>query len=224
MTFPQTFELATTDKLTSLFTPDYFRFLVREQVLPAMHERVEPLSMFVLDIDYFLALNTESGRECGDAVLVAVAQVLKRVLPEQALLSRYSGDEFAGALPELRIDDAFSLLEEVRRQVWAIQLECLGEIKLSCSIGLASYPGHGRDEVELVRQADEALYHAKTTGRNKIALPVTDSRMITKTSYYTTTQLERLAQLAKALKRNEASLLREALDDVIKKYNDRLKS
>ncbi|MFV9503877.1 MAG: ribbon-helix-helix domain-containing protein [Oscillochloridaceae bacterium umkhey_bin13] len=54
-------------------------------------------------------------------------------------------------------------------------------------------------------------------------MPLSDSRMITKTSYYTQTQLERLTQLAKAVKHNEASLLREALDDVLKKYNDRLK-
>jgi len=53
-----------------------------------------------------------------------------------------------------------------------------------------------------------------------VSLPLADSRMITKTSHYTATQLERLSNLARAVKRNEASILREALDDVLKKYND----
>ena len=62
---------------------------------------------------------------------------------------------------------------------------------------------------------------SKVSGRNKVSLPLSDSRMVTKTSYYTTTQLERLSQLARLVKRNEASLLREALDELLKKYDDR---
>jgi predicted signal transduction protein with EAL and GGDEF domain len=91
-------------------------------------------------------------------------------------------------------------------------------------MGLASYPTHGNRDVELMREADQALYLAKTTGRNKVSLPLSDSRMITKTSHYTATQLERLAQLARTVKRNEASLLREALDDLLKKYKDRFEA
>lgn len=75
-----------------------------------------------------------------------------------------------------------------------------------------------------MRAADQALYLAKTTGRKKVALPLSDSRMITKTSHYTSTQLERLAELAKRVKRNESSLLREVLDDLLKKHKDRLEA
>lgn len=224
MTRPATFELATTDSLTGLLSADYFRYLLREQVLPDVARREEPLSLFLLDIDDFLTLNEHHGRECGDQALRAVSGLLQQLAPEDALLVRYSGDEFGGALPATRIDDAFSLLEEVRRQVMGLEIGCATEVRLTCSIGLAGFPEHSRHEVELVRHADEALYLAKSSGRNKVALPITDSRMITKTSYYTQTQLERLAHLAKTTRRNEASLLREALDDVLKKYNDRLKA
>jgi diguanylate cyclase (GGDEF)-like protein len=220
---PATFELATTDKLTGLLSADYFRHLLRTDVLPDIKQRDEPLSVFLLDLDNFMLLNKQSGHECGDQVLKEVALLLQELAPPDALLVRYSGDEFGGALPEMPIDDAFSLLEELRRRVVAMQLPCAVDQPIGCSIGLTGFPAHGQSEVELMRQADEALYVAKTTGRNKVALPPSDSRMVTKTSYYTRTQLERLAQLAKTLKRNEASLLREALDDVLKKYNDRLK-
>lgn len=223
MTRPATFELATTDKLTGLLSADYFRHLLREQVLPDAQGRDEPMTVFLMDLDRFMELNQRHGRECGNETLLAVAAILQELAPENALLVRYSGDEFGGALPDTRVDDAFSLLEEVRRRVQAMALPCSAEVPITCSVGLAGFPAHGRHEVELMRQADEALYVAKTSGRNKIALPLADSRMITKTSYYTPTQLERLAQLARGLKRNEASLLREALDDVLKKYNDRMK-
>jgi diguanylate cyclase (GGDEF)-like protein len=224
MTRPATFELATTDALTGLLSADYFRYLLREQVLPDVQQRDEVLSIFLMDLDGFMALNQQYGRECGNEVLVAVAKILQELMPEHALLVRYSGDEFGGALPEMRVDDAFSWLEEVRRRVARLDVACVGETRVTCSIGLAGFPSHSRLEVELIRHADEALYLAKTGGRNKIALPISDSRMVTKTSYYTQTQLERLANLAKITKRNEASILREALDDVLKKYNDRLKA
>jgi len=224
MTRPTTFELATTDKLTGLLSADYFRYLLRDELLPAAQQRDEPLSLFLLDLDSFMELNTQHGRSCGDEALLAVAAILQELAPPSALLVRYSGDEFGGALPDTRVDDAFSLLEELRRRVAALSLPCANGVTLTCSVGLAGFPGHGRHEAELVREADEALYLAKVSGRNKIALPPSDSRMITKTSYYTATQLERLSLLAKGQRRNEASLLREALDDVLKKYNDRLKA
>jgi predicted signal transduction protein with EAL and GGDEF domain len=147
---------------------------------------------------------------------------MKEALPERAVISRYGGDEFAVALPETRVDDAFTMMEELRRRVTALRFEDCPDLQLTCSIGLSAYPGHGGSDVEVMRAADQALYDAKAHGRNKVALAMADSRMRTKTSYYTDTQLNRLAQLADKLKRNEASVLREALDDVLKKYNDRL--
>jgi diguanylate cyclase (GGDEF)-like protein len=214
--------MPTTDPLTGLLTADYFKYLLRTEQVPAAEASDEPLSLFLIDLDGFLEVNQQYGRAAGDQVLLGVAGLLQASMPEGALLTRYGGDEFGGALPETRLDDAFSLLEELRRQVMAMRLSDQPDVMVGCSIGLAAFPAHGRNEVELMREADEALYLAKSSGRNKVALPLSDSRMITKTSYYTATQLARLSQLAKGLKRNEASLLREALDDVLKKYNDRL--
>ncbi len=222
MGYPNTFELAATDRMTGLATADYFRHLLREELLPRARESDGPLSLFLFDLDDFLAINQRHGRGGGDAVLTRVAGALTEALPETAVLTRYGGDEFGGALPDTRLDDAFTLLEELRRRVGSLEFEGLPGVRITCSIGLAAFPIHGQTDAELMRQADEALYIAKESGRNKVALPLADSRMVTKTSYYTQTQLERLSRLAKTLGRNEASILREALDDALKKYNDQL--
>ncbi len=219
---PATFEITTTDTLTSLLTMPYFRHLLREELLPQAEQSGNPLTVFHLDIDNFHAVNVTHGHEAGDAVLRGVAKALKETMPDTAAISRYGGDELSGALPDMRLDDAFTLSEELRRRVIALTWEEWPELRLTCSIGLASYPANGTRDVELLREADQALYIAKSTGRNKVALPLSDSRMITKTSHYTATQLDRLAHLARTVKRNEATLLREALDDLLKKYNDRL--
>jgi diguanylate cyclase (GGDEF)-like protein len=222
MDYPRTFELATADGLTGLLAAPYFRHLLHEELLPGSRQSGSPLAVFHFDIDEFHGVNVGHGHECGDEVLRAIATALREAMPEGAVLSRYSGDEFAGALPDTRLDDAFTLAEEFRRRVAALRFAQWPEVRVTCSIGLAAYPGNGNDDVELVRAADQALFVAKTTGRNKVSLPLADSRMITKTSHYTATQLERLAQLAKTVGRNEATLLREALDDLLKKYNDKL--
>jgi len=220
MKYPTTFELPTTDDLTGLLTTAYFRHLLRDDLLPRAQASGDPLTVFLFDLDSFLAVNRDHGREAGDQVLTAVTAALKDTTPETAMLVRYGGDEFGGVLPDTRLDDAFTLLEAFRRRVAALTIEGHPQLQITCSAGLAAFPAHGKTDVELMREADQALYVAKTTGRNKVALPLGDSRMVTKTSYYTTTQLERLAELAKKLRRNEASLLREALDDTLRKYTD----
>lgn len=222
MNYPVTFELPTTDSMTGLLNAAYFRHLLREKLLPEAQTNNEPLSLFLFDLDGMLDINKNFGRQCGDQMIGAVARTLQEAMPETAVIARYGGDEFSAALPDTRLDDAFTLVEELRRRIAALTVESCPEVHITCSIGLAAFPGNGTSEAELMREADQASYIAKSTGRNKVSLPLVDSRMITKTSHYTATQLERLSHLAKTLKRNEASLLREALDDLLKKFNDRL--
>lgn len=218
--YPQTFELPTTDTLTGLLTPPYFRHLLREELLPHARASDEPVSLFFFDADNFHEMNTTYGHDAGDAVLRGIAATLRETLPETAIIVRHGGDEFGAALPDTWLDDAFTHCEELRRRIAALTFMEYPEAGIRCSIGLAAFPTHATTDHELVREADQALYHAKATGRDKVALPLADSRMITKTSHYTAMQLERLALLAKTLRRNEASVLREGLDDVLKKYRD----
>jgi diguanylate cyclase (GGDEF)-like protein len=222
MTQQATTDETTMDGLTGLINHGHFRRVLQETLLPQAKTTNDPLTVAICDIDSFLELNEAHGHAFGDVLLRKVAHALVDVLPDTAVVARYGGDELAAALPDTRLDDAFTLLEEFRRRVAAFSFAEHPEVHVTTSIGLASFPSHGNGDVELIRAADQAMYLSKVSGRNKVSLPLSDSRMVTKTSYYTTTQLERLSQLARMVKRNEASLLREALDDLLKKYDDRL--
>lgn len=91
--------------------------------------------------------------------------------------------------------------------------------KLTLSVGIASRPPHARTMSEPFRAADEALFRAKREGRSRSAIYV-ESKMTLKSNYYSKASLERLAKLSNALNRTEASLLREALDDLVAKYSE----
>jgi len=171
-TYPATFELPTTDPLTGLLSATYFRHLLREKLLPDAQASSDPLSIVLFDCDNFLPINLTYGPACGDRVLTALAATVRETMPEGALSSRYGGDEFAVALPDTRVDDAFTLAEELRRRVAALRFPEWPEVAFTCSVGLAAYPANGGGDVELMREAEGALYLAKVGGRNKVALPL----------------------------------------------------
>lgn len=182
-----------------------------------------PVSMILFDIDLFGSLNEKHGRDVGDAVLSWLEASLRNALGDGADVSRYGGDAFAAILSGVEKEDAFLLAESARRAVSADETivydrDQAVKFPLTVSAGLASYPDDGSARVELVRKANEALYRAKAGGRNKVCL-AREERMVTKTSHYTQGQLAGLSRLAKRMGVGEAVLLREALDDVLRKYN-----
>src|SRR5438094_2818879 len=193
----------TSDQLTGFTNHRHFRFLLEGTVLPQAQQRGDPLTLALCDIDDFHEVNETYGHAFGDLLLKRVARLLLELLPDTALIARYGGDEFVAALPDTRLDEAFTLCEEFRRRVAALSVEEQPEVHVTSSIGLAAFPTHGNNDVDLLRAADQAMYVSKVSGRNKVSLPLSDSRMVTKTSYYTTMQLERLSQLARMVKRNE---------------------
>jgi two-component system chemotaxis response regulator CheY len=123
-------------------------------------------------------------------------------------------------------EEAFLQIEKMRaamtEQLWMAP-DITEPFQISISVGVATYREDGTNIVELMRKADGALYRAKSTGRNKVCL-AREEKMVTKTSHYTTEQLQRLSDVAKSRQLGEAILLREALDDLLKKYDDKKKS
>lgn len=208
------------DELTGLLTRKAFH-----EAFDAALERLKgsdtPLSLAFIDIDNFLSINDSFGRSGGDEVLINVADVLRSLAGDTAIVCRYGGDEFSLLSPDTEREQAFLMVEKMRMTLAGreISVPKTGATiaGVSISAGIACSPIDGRLKSELMRKADQALYRAKATGRGKVRLAY-DERMLPKTSHYTQTQLERLSKLAAERQAGEAELLREALDDLIAKY------
>ncbi len=196
-----------------------------DETLEQAREQRQDVSVLLVDIDEFDSINEAYGHRTGDEVLKRVATMLAANFEEEGFCGRYMGDEFLVLMPGKRADSAFILSEEVRRLIEDLpEAVSIGrssqQVRFRISGGVATFPVDGSERVDLLRKADEALYRAKQTGRNRICLP-TSAQMVTKTSHYTQTQLERLSVLAKKMDKSEAFLLREALDDLFNKYQDK---
>jgi diguanylate cyclase (GGDEF)-like protein len=207
------------DPLTGLLTRKVFEDSFAA-ALDQARATQSSLSLALLDIDNFLQINNQLGHAGGDVVLKAVAEILKQI-GKDVLIARYGGDEFAILFPNTEREQAFLKLERVRAEVEGrtsfSDCDSTVDIRMTLSAGIAAFPIDGNDANELMRKADGADYRAKVSGRNKIVLSY-EERMSPKTSHYTLTQLERLTALAKEQDVGEAVLLREALDDLLVKY------
>ena len=177
------------------------------------------VSLALADLDRFMEINDDYGRDTGDAVLRYLEAVFQGSLPADALLARFGGDEYAVALPGLPAENALILLEEIRTHFSSRTPSPTIPRKVHLSVGIASRPPHAKDIPDLLRAADEALYRAKSEGRGRVAIYV-ESKMTLKSNYYSKASLERLSKLSDALNRTEASLLREALDDLFIKHGE----
>ncbi len=197
------------DALTGLGTRAAF-----QDAVEALPDEL-PLAIALIDVDDFKRINDELGHAAGDAVLVRLAKTLVGSLPAEAVVARIGGDELAAALPERTAEGALILLEEVRAHLASHDVPDVDR-PVTISVGVAARPAHGSRFDDLMRAADQAMYRAKAEGRNRVAIHV-DEKMVMKSNYYDRAGLSRLAKLSENSGRTEASLLREALDDLFVK-------
>ena len=179
------------------------------------------LAIAQLDLDSFKEVNDTLGHAAGDAVLRSLERTLSGSLPDNAIVSRLGGDEYAVALPDMTAESALILLEEIRQHFSGRPISPEIPRHVQLSVGIAAKPPHAKTITELLRCADEALYRAKREGRSRVAIYVED-KMSLKSNFYPKAQLERLAKLSNATGRTEASILREGLEDVLVKYREEL--
>jgi diguanylate cyclase (GGDEF)-like protein len=167
--FDQVRELARRDGLTKLFNQRYFLELLNLEVHRARRYR-RAVSLIFVDIDFFKNVNDTHGHLTGNAVLETLAVIMQRTVRDTDIVARYGGEEFVILAAESSEKEAAAVAERLRRAVEAHLFEVDGhEIRLTISAGVASFsPGETREAEELLRRADEALYQAKHTGRNRV--------------------------------------------------------
>jgi diguanylate cyclase (GGDEF)-like protein len=162
-------EQAMRDQLTGLYNRHYVEEWFGLELRRAQrHGR--PIAAIVLDIDDFKRFNDSFGHEAGDLVLRELAGVLRRFARASDVASRYGGEEFLVLLPECPFEAAQRKAEQLREEVARLELRYddrpLGPVTVS--LGVAAFPDHAKESAELLRCADEALYLAKQTGRNRV--------------------------------------------------------
>ncbi|KAB7624068.1 diguanylate cyclase [Alkalilimnicola sp. S0819] len=163
-------QLAIRDPLTGLFNRRELERRLCEE-LERSRRYGHALSLLMIDVDHFKAINDALGHERGDEVLCALSRQLQRSVRPMDYVARYGGEELLIVLPELSAEQARGLAERIRSETEAAypgSHPAGGPLTLS--IGVAAYPAHGASVAGLLRAADQAMYSAKRAGRNCVRL------------------------------------------------------
>ena len=161
--------LSITDGLTKLHNHRFFQDeLARAFEESQRYER--PLSLAMIDIDFFKKINDTYGHAVGDDVLKGAAKLYRHSVRSTDLVARYGGEEFAVMMPETTLQDGIAFAEKIRHLVEETPMETqAGPVRSTVSIGVASVPhSRIRSAKELIVAADKALYRAKRNGRNQV--------------------------------------------------------
>jgi len=162
---------AVVDWLTGLYNHGYFKKFLDLEIKKSLRQRY-PVTLIMIDIDNFKALNDSYGHPSGDVVLQELAQVVRKSVREVDLVARYGGDEFAVVLPysdghcALRV--ARRINENIKKHGFS-PLASAQNSRLTVSMGVAGYPQDAVHVDELIHSADQKLYTAKTKGKNQIS-------------------------------------------------------
>lgn len=189
------------DTLTNL--PNRFLVLDRlERRIVEAQRNNEKCAVIFLDLDDFKKINDTMGHDVGDQLLIEAARRLSNSVRSRDTVGRLGGDEFVIILDELK-DNAYvhAIVENMIRQLRTIYKIDSRELLVTVSIGISIYPGNGDNSIELLRNADSAMYHSKKLGRN------TFSYFTNSMNYDNARRLALEEQMHKALELNEFSLM-----------------
>jgi len=169
ITHEQMTRFAAIDALTGLYNRRFGIRRLKEEFNRAIRSSM-PLSLLMFDIDHFKIVNDTYGHLTGDRVLANLSRIALSSIREGDILLRYGGEEFLCVLPGAGLDDASKIAERIRIMVMNSHIEYeKQDIKVTVSIGAVTYPRENIDNSDqLIKLADEALYDAKNTGRNRM--------------------------------------------------------
>src|SRR5207302_1981025 len=160
--------LSITDGLTGLYNRRHLMGTLANEVQRSRRLRCT-FSVLLADVDHFKQYNDSHGHLAGDAVLVKVAEIFRKMTRAVDSVARYGGEEFVVMLIEAPIAIAATVAERIRARIAA---EAFDGGKMSVSIGAAEYPAHGDTPEELIASADAAMYRAKSDGRDRVMVAV----------------------------------------------------
>jgi diguanylate cyclase (GGDEF)-like protein len=161
---------ATTDGLTGLYNHAHFQKTLAA-CAKEMSEANLAYTVLMMDLDNFKDINDHYGHLAGDAVLRAVAGAISSTTRKEDVAARYGGEEFAILLPRMGLQQSKPVAERIRKAVEDVRVLAEGvggSIKVTLSVGVASYPENGSDHHQVLEQADAALYRAKREGKNRV--------------------------------------------------------
>jgi len=163
--------LATIDPLTNIFNRRHITDILAKET-DRSKRFSNTFSIVMIDIDDFKQVNDQHGHVIGDMVLKAFARGVKEKLRQYDVLGRYGGEEFLLILPELDSDETFEVVDRIRNHIehMTINLENDLTLQVTSSFGAASFPADAESSMELLIKADERLYSAKRTGKNKVVV------------------------------------------------------
>jgi diguanylate cyclase (GGDEF)-like protein/PAS domain S-box-containing protein len=165
-------EQAITDSLTKLYNYGYLQHCLEYEFLKAQRYNT-PLSLIMLDIDYFKTFNDEYGHQMGDIVLVTLAKLLKDTVRKIDIVARYGGEEFVAILPHTGPKESEFLAERLREKAegCVISSSMDHHLNITISLGVATFANNNfKDKEEFIKSADVALYKAKRGGRNRVEM------------------------------------------------------
>ncbi len=169
-------EYATLDALTGYNNRHQFEKRLKETTASAKRKN-QPLCCIMSDIDFFKKVNDTYGHAVGDCVLKTVAKTIKKELRESDIPSRYGGEEFIFLLPQTNPEEAFVVAQRLRKAVEnkkinieEYKIENVKEISVTISIGVSEFKKSDKSPQNLYERADNALYNAKESGRNKVVV------------------------------------------------------
>lgn len=162
-------ELTIKDDLTCLYNTRFFHEMLEREIKRSQRKRRE-LSLIFMDMDHFKEVNDTHGHLCGSKLLKEVADIIIESVRNIDIPIRYGGDEFVIILPETNKEHAHNVAERILKNIRNfIFLKDEGlNLKLTASIGFATFPDDARDKTELIKKADNAMYQVKNSTRNNV--------------------------------------------------------
>lgn len=156
------------DLLTGVFNRDHIEQRL-EQVLLEAATREEPAALALFDVDQLKKINEVHGHGAGDAILKSLVALLKKAMPENAIVGRHDDDRFLVLMPGIPLEEAQRLAEHVRKQFAAQQVGHQGNlVEATLSAGLAAFPEHGKSSEELKQCLDLVMFLARHDGYDRV--------------------------------------------------------